>query len=278
MDGTGKVGRIRPFRGLPKKIVARCLRMLETAPAHSYQSPPVPEDPHQTGITPAIRARYPEIVEEAFWEIAQRSVRYTLLSIEQLYDVYKSIEYLCKSGIQGDVVECGVYKGGSMLMAADALAHFGSTSRKIYLFDTFEGMTHPTAHDVNLQGESMLERYTKYDHTTPCFLEETKHNLRLTRYPFERLIFVKGPVEQTIPNTLPERIAFLRLDTDWYASTKHELIHLYPRVVAGGVVTIDDYGAYQGARQAVDEYLRETKQSLRLFRIDYTCRSTIKWA
>jgi len=87
--------------------------------------------------------------------------------------------------------------------------------------------------------------------------------------------FIKGRVEETIPNAAPEQIALLRLDTDWYESTRHELIHLFPRLTHGGVLIIDDYGYWQGARKAVDEYIEENKLSILLARIDSTARMAV---
>ncbi|HYM86681.1 MAG TPA: TylF/MycF/NovP-related O-methyltransferase, partial [Pseudoxanthomonas sp.] len=75
----------------------------------------------------------------------------------------------------------------------------------------------------------------------------------------------------------PECIALLRLDTDWYESTRHEMIHLFPRLCVGGVLILDDYGHWLGARRAVDEYLGEHNVPLFLQRIDYTGRYAVKW-
>ena len=87
---------------------------------------------------------------------------------------------------------------------------------------------------------------------------------------------VKGKVEDTLPGHAPDHIAVLRLDTDWYASTKHEMEHLYPRLARGGVLIIDDYGHWAGSRQAVDEYLAEHGIHLLLNRTDYTGRMALK--
>jgi hypothetical protein len=95
-------------------------------------------------------------------------------------------------------------------------------------------------------------------------------------YPEEKIHFVQGPVEETLPENAPEEIALLRLDTDWYASTKHTLVHLYPRVAPGGVLIVDDYAYWQGARQAVDEYVQENNVSVLLNRIDYTARIAVR--
>lgn len=97
-----------------------------------------------------------------------------------------------------------------------------------------------------------------------------------TGYPPERIHLVPGRVEDTVPAQAPERIALLRLDTDWYASTKHELDHLYPRLSDGGVLIVDDYGHFEGARRAVDDYLAEQAEPLLLNRIDYTGRIAVK--
>jgi predicted O-methyltransferase YrrM len=95
-------------------------------------------------------------------------------------------------------------------------------------------------------------------------------------YPAERIHFVKGAVEETIPRTLPGPLALLRLDTDWYQSTRHELVHLYPLLAPGGVLIVDDYGHWQGAARAVDEYFAAHPPGPLLTRIDYTGRLAVK--
>jgi len=88
---------------------------------------------------------------------------------------------------------------------------------------------------------------------------------------------VCGPVEQTIPAVLPKSIALLRLDTDWYSSTRHELNYLFPQLVKGGVLIIDDYGYWQAARRAVDEYFAVSNTKVLLNRIDYTGRIGVRY-
>ncbi len=95
-------------------------------------------------------------------------------------------------------------------------------------------------------------------------------------YPSERVHFVRGQVEDTVPEQAPERIALLRLDTDWYESTRHELLHLYPRLASGGVLIVDDYGHWDGCRRAVDEYFSTEAEPVLLSRIDYTGRLAVK--
>ena len=103
-----------------------------------------------------------------------------------------------------------------------------------------------------------------------------KKNMFSTGYPKENIIFVKGMVEDTIPRTLPNQIALLRLDTDLYESTYHELIHLYPKVATQGVVIIDDYGHFQGSQEATDKYFSQESRDVLFHRIDYSCRVGIK--
>ena len=107
-------------------------------------------------------------------------------------------------------------------------------------------------------------------------IEEVRANLLSTGYPESRLRFVKGKVEETIPANGLDRIALLRLDTDWYESTYHEFVHLYPKLETGGVLILDDYGSWQGAREATDRYFTEAGSKPFLSRIDEAARVGIK--
>ena len=178
-----------------------------------------------------------------------------------MYALYGAIHYVVRTGIEGDVVECGVWHGGSAMLAALALAQAGDTGRAIWLYDTFEGMPPPSELDVDPFGAAAhdvlraRERLPEADPHNPwayATLADVKANMAQTGYP--RVHYVEGKVEETIPAHAPERISLLRLDTDWYESTLHELEHLYPRLAPGGVLILDDYGWWSGARRAVDEY------------------------
>lgn len=167
------------------------------------------------------------------------------------------------------------------MLAAHTLINSGDIGRTLYLYDTYSGMTEPTERDVNLHGTIAKERWKELERDTHnewdyASLEEVKANMESTGYPAGKLVFVKGRVEETIPMTMPDKIALLRLDTDWYESTMHELTHLYPRLVSGGVVIFDDYGHWQGAREAVDEYFEAHGHRPLLFRADYSGRIGVK--
>jgi len=159
-----------------------------------------------------------------------------------------------------------------MHAVARTLLSLGVTDRDLYLFDTFEGMPPPTEHDRRHDGvpADRLLAASAPDSLIRAVasLEDVKSGFARIPYPKERIHFVQGLVEETVPDRAPGRIAILRLDTDWYTSTRHELEHLYPRLASGGVLLIDDYGTWQGSRQAVDEFLRRTGERLLLLRMD----------
>lgn len=208
---------------------------------------------------------------------------YTMTSHERMFALYKSVEYIVQHNIPGDFVECGVWKGGSSMLMAKTLLHFGIKDRVLWLYDTFEGMSEPTEQDKDLTGKSaddLLKSASKADaRSVWCYstLDEVKANLISTGYPAENIRFIQGKVEDSIPANMPQGdIALLRLDTDWYESTKHELIHLYPHLVQQGVLIIDDYGHWVGAKKAVDEYLQENHIPLLLNMIDYSGRIAVK--
>lgn len=217
-------------------------------------------------------------VEDA--AIIDRCRPYTMTSDERLLAVIDAVRYLCRHGISGSIVECGVWKGGSSMAAILALSEAGDTERDIYLYDTFEGMPPPTERDSSYDGISAKEQLQSTPVGTGVWcdssLDEVQLNISATGYPSERVHYIKGRVEDTIPNVLPRQIAMLRLDTDWYESTRHELIHLFPLLAHGGVIVIDDYGHWRGARAATDEYFESHRTSMFLNRIDYTGRIGIK--
>jgi len=226
---------------------------------------------------------YPDDFDAIHKEIIEKVRPYTMTSNERLYGLIESVQYVIKNNIPGDFVECGVWKGGSMMAIAETLKKLGVTDRNLYLYDTFAGMTAPTEDDVDQLNRDASTQLTqdannKLESTVWAYsgLAEVKNNLAKTNYPAELIHYIEGDVLLTIPQTISTQIGLLRLDTDWYESTKHELIHLYPKLVSKGVLIIDDYGFWKGSRKAVDEYIQEQNISLLLHRMDETGRSAIK--
>lgn len=205
-----------------------------------------------------------------------------MTSEERIYALYKAVEYLSAAPIPGDIVECGVWRGGSMMCAALTLLESGDTRRRLYLYDTFAGMVPPGRGDIDFKGRAAADQLSAERRTEDSDiwayspLEVVQGNMASTGYPEDQISYVCGPVEQTIPATLPETIALLRLDTDFYSSTRHELEYLFPRLAKGGVLIVDDYGHWLGARRAVDEYFGASDIKILLNRIDYTGRIGVR--
>jgi len=217
-------------------------------------------------------------------EILDRVRPFTMLSPSRLYAFMEATRHIVRNNIPGAIVECGVWKGGAVMSSLLAMKDLAHHDRDYFLYDTFEGMPKPGAEDQKFDGSRIgtefAARQVGENGSTWCRgeFDEVRRNILSTGYPSNRIQFVRGKVEDSIPGTLPGQIAILRLDTDWYESTRHELEHLYPLLAPGGVLIIDDYGHWQGARQAVDEYFATHSIPMLLHRTDYTGRAGIKAA
>lgn len=248
--------------------------------------------PRQQGPSPGsapvpAREAVPYPLAEWEQEILQESLPYTMTSPARLVATIDAVAYACQNAIPGALAECGVWRGGSVLAMIRTLQHHGVRDRDVYLFDTFEGMTRPGEQDTSMYDAPALETWKVSEQTGEIpwrwafdpqvfDFESLQSLMAATGYPAELIHFVKGRVEETIPTEAPGSIAVLRLDTDWYESTRHELVHLYPRVVRSGVLIIDDYGHWDGCRKAVDEYFQASADPMFLARTDYTGRIGIK--
>ena len=244
-----------------KKIISRLQKRFRTYSAPHSSRPDIENDLE---------------FQEIYRRVWSQNSKYTMTSMERCYSLYSSIQYITKANIPGDVIECGVWRGGSAMLSALTLIKNNQNHRKIYLYDTYEGMSEPTDKDIDLHGTPYRLIWEKEKERLTVPLDEVKENMSSTGYPKENIIFVKGMVEDTIPNTVPNQVALLRLDTDLYESTYHELIHLYPKVAPHGVIIIDDYGHFQGAQEATDKYFNQESQKVLFHRIDYSCRVGIK--
>jgi hypothetical protein len=253
-----QMGSIRDAKSSPKQVAD---------PQKRAESKPV-----QPKAVAAAKLQFPKDFDEQAIEIIKAVQGYTMTGTDKLHALISAVRYVARYNIPGDVVECGVWRGGSMHVVARVLDQHGVYDRDLYLYDTFEGMTPPTVEDVRFDGQSAAARLAESDKQTSMVwafasLEDVKDGFSRVPYPTERLHFIKGPVEETVPKYLPEKISILRLDTDWYESTAHELTHMYDRLVPGGVLMIDDYGWWQGSRKATDEFLDRTGEPLLLLRM-----------
>lgn len=178
---------------------------------------------------------------------------YTITSIARMRKLHESVIYINENNINGAYVECGVFKGGSVMNMALTQLKFDKKVH-IYLYDTFEGMTTEGDHDINYQGVPASKILRNPRKRCICNLEQVKKNMGLTHYPADFLHYYKGDVAVILREEIPEKISLLRLDTDWYESTKIGLEVLYPKLVNGGVLILDDYGYWRGSRKATDDY------------------------
>lgn len=224
-----------------------------------------------------LRQKIPDATSEQI-AIIDSVQEWTMTSPERILSLCNAVQYITDHQIEGDIVECGVWRGGSMAAAAKTLVKANVSDRKIRMYDTFDGMSPPTEQDVDYQGQTaerlMCEQDREDASSVWCRspLDQVKSTMEQTGYPGERIEFVVGKVEETLPRNVPEKIALLRLDTDWYESTRCELEYLFPKLVAGGVLIVDDYGHWEGCRRAVDEYFQQNQIAMLLNRIDYTGR------
>jgi predicted O-methyltransferase YrrM len=242
-----------------------------------HAAPPAP-------AKPVAASDFPADFDESTKTICRTVRPYTMTSPERINALVGAVRYVATNRIEGAIVECGVWRGGSMMAVALALREIGDVNRELYLYDTYAGMPPPEDVDCAIDGLRAKERFAQAQtsadpaHWSRCYssLDEVRRNVFGTDYPPDSIHFVAGKVEETIPGDAPADIALLRLDTDWYESTRHEMVHLYPRLRPGGVLIIDDYGHWQGARKAIDEFIAERKLKLLLCRVDYTGRIAIK--
>jgi O-methyltransferase len=212
------------------------------------------------------------------------SNKLTMVSYERLWATIMACKYVVEQNIDGDFVECGVWRGGNAIAAAEIFKLY-NFPRKVWLFDTFKGMTAPADNDLRaFDGESAENKYRisqKGEHNEWCYasLNDVRNNFAKRKLCSDNLIFVEGDVCETLnhaPPGVPSNISILRLDTDWYESTKKELEVLYPKLSVGGILIIDDYGHWSGSKKATDEYFEKIKKRPFLQYTDYSGRLAVK--
>lgn len=217
-----------------------------------------------------LEKQFHELRDETFWRIVPEVYNFTQLPIEPMWSLYEAVRYLAARKIKGDIVECGLLFGGASMLIAKTLLSLGDTSRELWLYDSFQGFVgEQAADDITWYGDSIDARFSD-------FADIATSNISSTKYPPEKLRVVKGDVEKTAACNENGDIALLRLDTDTYYSTKAELEHLYPKLISGGILIIDDYGHAFGARRAVDEYFAQPGRRLLLNRVNFTNRLAVK--
>lgn len=249
-------------------------------------------------ITPEIIARKHSACvydyQEEAGKIIERIRPYTMLSYESLITLYQQVRWSELNFIPGDFVECGIWKGGAVGLMAQTNLFFGKNERHIHCFDIFDNICEP---DPKIDGEWAIQQASILSGRPPesftgalkpvkniyashggaCTLEEVKMLIEnKIGYPKEYLHYYKGWFQDTLPvnSRSIKEIALLRIDADWYASTKICLEYLYDKVVPGGFIIIDDYGTYDGCRKAVDEWI--TARGKKVF-LHHASKDTRYW-
>ena len=224
-----------------------------------------------------------EVIEEATPEenqIIDKCLKYSCTNKIKMWALINSINYVSNKNIKGDFVECGVWKGGNLILY-NLLNQKKNLNKKIYGYDTFEGMPLPGRYDFKYDGRSAIDLYNQRTKSNNGWMKSTFDEVEkniLKECPTHNTNLIKGKVEDTLLNdkNIPEKISILRLDTDFYESTKIELEILFPKLERGGILIIDDYGHWKGSKKAVDEYF-DLKNNFKWFhRIDYASRLYIK--
>ena len=190
---------------------------------------------------------------------------YTMLSSERLSALYDIVQTINNGNVEGVIVECGTWNGGSAaMMAASCRNSKTSTLRRAFwLFDSFQGLPRPGEKDADEEKQSFFHGWNKGD---PAKVKKIFEKLRL---PIEDVKIIPGWFNETLKQTNILKIAVLHIDADWYDSVKVVLDSLYDKVVSGGIIVIDDYGRWQGAKMAVDDYLKEHDiKNVKLEKID----------
>lgn len=224
-----------------------------------------------TRFRPRGQEKIPEYIDRYFVELYRKYSAYSMIEWQGMYAAYGAAKHIAINNLPGAVVECGVWKGGCMAMMAETCAHFGDKNREFYLYDTFAGMAEPGEEDFHTSGKmqaiDIYKSNKKDDYVDWCYgaLEGVQALMKDTSIAEDKFHYVQGMVEDTIPQTLPEQIAVLRLDTDWYASTLHELDHMFPKLQEGGFLIIDDYGTWSGSKKALDEYFEKHELNKRMY-------------
>ena len=206
-------------------------------------------------------------------------------NLVSLFTTFECINYIVKKNLQGDIIESGVANGRQVCLILETLKYYNKENFNVYLYDTFQGMVEPGKYDYKTWEKDNSESIKKYNKSLNenkvsswqnYSLEEVKKNISLTEYPENKINYIIGDVTLTIPKNKHETISFLRLDTDFYESTKVELDYLFSKVIKGGVIILDDYGAFTGVKKATDEFFDAHNLSPLLIRTSFKERVFIK--
>ena len=190
-----------------------------------------------------------------------------MIGMQRLASLQRCVETVLADDIPGDLIECGVWRGGACILMRAVLAAYGDETRCVWLADSFAGVPRPDIANYKADKGLRLDRFA-------CILgvpeAEVRANFERYRLLDDRVRFLPGWFKDTLPDAPIDRIAVLRLDGDLYESTIQALDALYPRLSPGGFCIIDDYHAINACRQAVTDYRAKHGVSAEIVDIDRT--------
>jgi len=195
-------------------------------------------------------------------EILNNCSNFTMTSKDRQLQILQCVEDICNKNVPGDFIEIGVWKGGIIMIMLYKLLQLGVTDRIIHVYDTFSGMTESSLKDIDRFG--IVADYKAPGIICSASYEDVYNNIQSIGYPMKNIIFHLGDIRNTDVSCIPNKIALLRLDIDWYELYKFALPLFEPNVSNDGIVTIDDYNFWNGCKEAVDEYIENKDIELKI--------------
>lgn len=247
---------------------------IQNAPVMGAEVQTVSEDSETQSLIGELEAKS-QPASDPDEEVLSRVQPFTMVQDDHMRLLLDAVRQVNQNLVEGDFVEAGVWKGGaSMAMALAQLRDpADDIQRQLWLYDTFEGLPAPSSSHDDPRAKDIFEKLEagtlseqeQEDHAVEDGKwnygpeDEVRANMNSTGFAADRIHLIRGKVEDTLVQTanLPEKIAILRLDTDWYDSTKAELTQLLPRLQPGGLLIIDDYCSWSGSKEACDEILSD---------------------
>lgn len=240
-----------PVGRIINKLLSKVNIKIQYLDAYEKEPYPVEASPSDIEIIKYVRGKN------------NKNGRLTKCNEARLWAAISSVNHVVKNDIPGDIVECGVWRGGCSLAMALKLRELNS-NKKLFLFDTYQGMTEPSLYDKKAYKKlNVLKKFNKLNkktHNEWCYasISDVKYQFKCFNL-LDKVTFIKGDIRQTLinPSNLPSKISILRLDTDFHDSTESSLQNLFPLLEKNGILLIDDYGCWEGARKAVDDYFEK---------------------
>lgn len=215
------------------------------------------------------------------YEIRENNL--SMCSYSRLAATAMACKYICENNTEAVFVECGVWRGGNGIIAAAIFEKY-KTPYKIYLFDTYKGMTKPTKEDKKISGGELalklftLKKGKVFNDWCYAPIEQVKDNFKKYGLLNKNIFFIEGDITKTLlkSENTPGIISILRLDTNWHKSTKIILEKLYPKLKIGGVLLSNDYAFWSGSKKAIDDYFKKNSNRPYFQYVDHSGRTAIK--